>query len=123
MKLKKWKIITASLAALMLITAVTLTVYAYFSTQVYVYTNDGDKQKLELGMNLQLLFDKLDEDAEDPEGNLLLVGKPLNITYYELRKEDGSLPSADDPTGTVYYNYYQDPESDSYVAPIFDPTA
>ena len=123
MKLKKWKIITASLAALMLITAVTLTVYAYFSTQVYVYTNDGDKQKLELGMNLQLLFDKLDEDAEDPEGNLLLVGKPLNIPYYELRKEDGSLPSADDPTGTVYYNYYQDPESDSYVAPIFDPTA
>ena len=123
MKLKKWKIITASLAALMLITAVTLTVYAYFSTQVYVYTNDGDKQKLELGMNLQLLFDKLDEDATDPEGNLLLVGKPLNIPYYELRKADGSLPSKDDPTGTRYFNYYQDPESDSYVAPIFDPTA
>ena len=123
MKLKKWKIITASLAALMLITAVTLTVYAYFSTQVYVYTNDGDKQKLELGMNLQLLFDKLDETAKDSEGNLLLVGKPLNIPYYELRKADGTLPNKDDPTGTTYFNYYQDPESDSYVAPIFDPTA
>ena len=98
MKLKTWKFITVMLVALALVTAVAFTVYAYFSTQVYVYTNDGDKQKLELGMNLQLLFDKLDENLE---------GANLKIPYYELRTASGALPSSDDPDNTVYYNYYQ----------------
>ena len=113
MKFKNWKIITVLIAALTLITAVTLTVYAYFSTRVYVYTNDGEKQEAHLGMNLQLLFDKLNDSLD---------GTELEIPYYELRKADGSLPSESDAADTTYYNYYQDPDSDSYVAPVFDHT-
>ena len=93
MKFKNWKIITVLIAALTLITAVTLTVYAYFSTRVYVYTNDGEKQEAHLGMNLQLLFDKLNDSLD---------GTELEIPYYELRKADGSLPTESDAAGTTY---------------------
>ena len=116
MKYQKSKILAVVLATLTLIAVVSLTVYAYFSTRVYVYTNDGEKQELHLGMNLQLLFDKLDD-------KYLAVGTEIPIPYYELRKSDGSLPDDFDPAGTVYYNYYQHPDSDTYEAPKFDPAS
>ena len=59
MKNKKLKIsIIASLIAAILCSAA-LTVYAYFTTRVYVYTEDGNKEIAHVGMNLQLLFGKL----------------------------------------------------------------
>ena len=60
MKHKKLKIalISATVAVLMLVAS--MTVYAYFTTRVYVYTDNGDKQVAQVGMNLQLLFGKLE---------------------------------------------------------------
>lgn len=69
MKRKKLTIalVASTVAALMLVA--TLSVYAYFTTRVYVYTDAG-KEIAHVGMNLQLLFGKLEEyDAtSNPQG-------------------------------------------------------
>jgi len=83
MKLKKWKLLTVLLAVLMLATAATMTVYAYFSTRVYVYTNDGNKELAHLGMNLQLLFGKLDDTIDD-DTETYPNGLELKIPYYSV---------------------------------------
>lgn len=63
MKRKKLTIalVASTVAALMLVA--TLSVYAYFTTRVYVYTDAG-KEVAHVGMNLQLLFGKLDDDLD-----------------------------------------------------------
>ena len=76
MKHKKLKIaVLISVIALFLV-LVSLTVYAYFSTLAYVYTSDGDKEVAHLGMNLSLLFDKLDGSSND-NNNVNLNGTTL----------------------------------------------
>ena len=87
MKRNRWKLLTLLIAAVVLITTVTLSVYAYFSTRVYVYTEDG-REVAHLGMNLQLLFGKLKPDSVqdtvyDENGNVTTTGAPLKIPYYE----------------------------------------
>ena len=84
MKLKKWKLLTVLLAVLMLATAATMTVYAYFSTRVYVYTNDGNKELAHLGMNLQLLFGKLDSVENDADEDYVPIDTELKIPYYSV---------------------------------------
>ena len=66
MKNKKLKIsvIAATLALVFMMAA--MTVYAYFTTKVYVYTDEG-KQEFQTGMQLQLLFDKLNGDLNGDE--------------------------------------------------------
>ena len=63
----------ATLLSLIFVFA-TLTVYAYFTTRLYVYTNDGGVQVAKVGMQLQLLFDKL--------GSNVAPGTDLKIPYY-----------------------------------------
>lgn len=69
MKRKKLTIalVASTVAALMLVA--TLSVYAYFTTRVYVYTDAG-KEIAHVGMNLQLLFGKLEEynATSNPQG-------------------------------------------------------
>ena len=65
MKSKKLKWIAVVGAVAMALAIITVSVLAYFSTIVYVYTNDGDKQKFHAGMRLSLLFDKLTEVEDD----------------------------------------------------------
>lgn len=66
MKNKKLKIsvIAATLALVFMMAA--MTVYAYFTTKVYVYTDEG-KQEFQTGMQLQLLFNKLEEGLKGNE--------------------------------------------------------
>lgn len=76
MKHKRLKIaVLISVIALFLV-LVSLTVYAYFSTLAYVYTSDGNKEVAHLGMNLSLLFDKLDGSSND-DNNVNLNGTTL----------------------------------------------
>lgn len=92
MKRNRWKLLTLLIAAVVLITTATLSVYAYFSTRVYVYTEDG-KEVAHLGMNLQLLFGKLDES---------LLGKEIPIPYYRVDQSSGK-------------NVFEDPDSETYT--------
>ena len=66
MKNKKLKIsvIAATLALVFMMAA--MTVYAYFTTKVYVYTDEG-KQEFQTGMQLQLLFNKLEDGLKGNE--------------------------------------------------------
>ena len=69
MKHKKLTLaLIASTVAAMILVA-TLSVYAYFTTRVYVYTDAGE-QVAHVGMNLQLLFGKLDDEVSDTEIDL-----------------------------------------------------
>ena len=92
MKFKNWKLFTVLLAVLTLVAATTLTVYAYFSTRVYVYTEDGGKQQAHLGMNLQLLFGKLDDTL--PNTTKLLIPYYENNGTYNIYHAGGE----DSPT-------------------------
>lgn len=88
--------LTALIIAVMLaVVAASTVVYAYFSTRVYVYTSDGDRQVAKLGMRLNLLFDRIipyneNHDTHDGEvtaGTSLGIIKSIdaegNVTYYE----------------------------------------
>ena len=95
MKKNKLKIaVLATLLSVVLLFA-SLTVYAYFSTRVYVYTDSG-KEVLHTGMQLQLLFDELDSS---------LNGTKIPIPNYEVRQktENGA---------TVNYIVYNDKDLD-----------
>ena len=90
-KKKKTKIAVLSivLAAVMLLA--TLTVYAYFTTKVYVYTDEG-KQEFQTGMQLQLLFGEL------------TVAKDTMLYYpsYTSPKGEGNVVYTDKETGVEY---------------------
>ena len=90
-KKKKTKIAVLSivLAAVMLLA--TLTVYAYFTTKVYVYTDEG-KQEFQTGMQLQLLFGEL------------TVAKDTMLYYpsYTSPKGEGNVVYTDKETGVAY---------------------
>ena len=100
---KKKKIKVAVIATLcsLLVLFASLTVYAYFSTQVYVYTNDGNKEVFHTGMQLQLLFDRLNvkSDVKDSQGNVTEPGADLKISYY-YNDADGKLVYSDTTTAT-----------------------
>ena len=71
MKKKKIKIaVLATLLSVVLLLA-SLTVYAYFTTKVYVYTENAngevDKEVFHTGMQLQLLFDRLDSSLNNQD--------------------------------------------------------
>jgi len=95
MKHKKLKIAVAIGTAALLVTLITVSVFAYFSTLAYVYTSDGDKQVAHLGMNLSLLFDKL-----VPQGTTTDTqdGVPNNTVLPFVSGQD----SDGDP---IYYTY------------------
>lgn len=86
MKFSKTKLAVFLSVTLVLIAAVTITAFAYFSTRVYVYTNDGDKNVAHLGMNLSLLFDKLNSGTTDgakiSDGTELPFINPVNGSNY-----------------------------------------
>lgn len=105
MKRNRWKLLTLLIAAVVLITTVTLSVYAYFSTRIYVYTDDG-KEVAHLGMNLQLLFGKLDQTLD---------GTALPIPYYAKVDADGNILTYDKTPvdGVTYHNAkLENPEFD-----------
>ncbi len=54
------KIAAITLVSVLIAAMLTLVCFAYFTTRTYVYTNDGEKKVAKLGMELSLLFDKLD---------------------------------------------------------------
>ncbi|MCQ2413309.1 MAG: hypothetical protein MJ082_00740, partial [Clostridia bacterium] len=82
--------ITLSLIALVMLCTTVFT-YAYYLAGITVYTNDGNKQYARLGMNLSLLFDRLDPDALTEENLSLKILKQKdaegNVTYYEYDPE------------------------------------
>lgn len=97
MKRKKITIalVASTLALVLMLT--TLSVYAYFSTQVYVYTDTG-REVAKVGMNLQLLFGKLSgveagTDLKIPSYNVVgadgTVVKPANKSYWANVAGDG----------------------------------
>lgn len=88
--------LTALIIVVMLaIVAASTAIYAYFSTRVYVYTSDGNRQVAKLGMRLNLLFDRITpyneghatHDGEVTAGTSLGIVKSIdaegNVTYYE----------------------------------------
>jgi hypothetical protein len=80
MKHKKLKISLISAAVAILMLMASLTVYAYFTTRVYVYTADG-KEVAHVGMNLQLLFGK--RHAVN-QGGRLANGKNLFFQRFKI---------------------------------------
>ena len=88
MKRKKLTIalVASTVAALMLVA--TLSVYAYFTTRVYVYTEDG-KEVAHVGMNLQLLFGKLSG---------VEAGTDLKIPSYNVVNGSGAIVYSDNTT-------------------------
>lgn len=111
MKLKRWKLLTVLIAAFVLVATVSVSVYAYFSTRVYVYTEDG-KEVAHLGMNLQLLFGKLDQTLD---------GTALPIPYYAKVNASGEvLPYDQEQTETLLAQY---PHNAKLENPTFDPDA
>lgn len=68
---KKLLAVTVLISVLMLST---LTAYAYFSTRVKVYTDDGEGKHVHMGMSLDLLFDMLNQ-------NLGAVALPTGETF------------------------------------------
>lgn len=81
MKHKKLKIAVLISVIALLLVLVSLTVYAYFSTLAYVYTDEG-KEVAHLGMNLSLLFDKLESDGSNVDGTELPFVNPANGNQY-----------------------------------------
>lgn len=98
MKFSKTKLAVFLSVTLVLIAAVTITAFAYFSTRVYVYTNDGNKNVAHLGMNLSLLFDKLNSGTTD--GAKIPKDEPLPFIN----------PSDTNPDDGIYFKF--DPEAD-----------
>ena len=95
MKHKKLKIaVLISVIALFLV-LVSLTVYAYFSTLAYVYTDEG-KEVAHIGMNLSLLFDKLESDGSNVDGTTLPFINPANGNKYVV-DTDATWGTAQNP--------------------------
>ena len=94
MKHKKLTIaLVASMVATILMVA-TLSVYAYFTTRVYVYTEDG-KEVAHVGMNLQLLFGKLSGVTE---------GTDLKIPSYNVVDANGTIVTVTENNATYWAN-------------------
>ena len=98
MKKKKIKIAVLATLLSVVVLLASLTVYAYFSTKVYVYTDDG-KEVFHTGMQLQLLFDRLDDNkvtppVRDENGDVQTPGQSLKIPYYYV--EGGVLKFSGD---------------------------
>ena len=87
---KKFLICTLTVFLVALVGFAGLVSYAYFSTVPRVYTEDGTKIA-RLGMNLSLLFDKLDPDEVDANTDLGIL-KPK--TENEAQTTYGYDPSA-----------------------------
>ena len=127
MKHKKLKISLISAAVAILMLMASLTVYAYFTTRVYVYTADG-KEVAHVGMNLQLLFDKLDK-------NTVAANTDLKIPSYNVVNASGAIIYSDGTTtsndtnkgawanstaGTTQFLHYNDGVNDKT---LYDPDA
>ncbi len=91
---KKIKIAAIISAVTLLLATAVLTVYAYFTTVAYVYTEDGDKQVAHLGMNLSLLFDKLKITDDNT-----LVDDTTQLPFIQSIADDGTV---------TYYTYDKD---------------
>ena len=128
MKRKKLTIalVASTVAALMLVA--TLSVYAYFTTRVYVYTDAG-KEVAHVGMNLQLLFGKLEDvtagtDLKIPSYNVV----EANGTVVTLTNTNTAATSSDGgaywatTAGTGQYLHYNDGVSTGQLT-AYDPDA
>ena len=112
MKHKKLKITLAASLATLLLAFVALTVHAYFTTRVYVYTDTG-KKVAHVGMNLQLLFGKLtvadDTDLKIPSytvtSNGLVQYKDGVTNDTETGDDQRTLFDADAPWGSAQNPY------------------
>ena len=105
-------LIASTVAAMILVA--TLSVYAYFTTRVYVYTEDG-KEVAHVGMNLQLLFGKL--SGVTPGTNLGIPSYNVVDANGNIVYSDGTTTSNDTTnkgawanatTGTTQYLHYND---------------
>ena len=125
MKHKKLKISLISAAVAIFMLVASLTVYAYFTTRVYVYTEDG-KEVAHVGMNLQLLFGKLDTtvaagtdlkipsynvvdangaDVTDDKGNWIAIAGDGQYLHYNDGVNDKTLYDPDAPWGSAQNPY------------------
>ena len=116
MKHKKLTLaLIASTVAAMILVA-TLSVYAYFTTRVYVYTDDGNKEVAHVGMNLQLLFGKLSGVTEDSPLGIpsycvvsSATGEPVEgdngVWFSSVAEATAKVPPA---SGVTYYLQYRD---------------
>lgn len=114
MKQKKLKIALVASLAVVLLLAATLTVFAYFTTQVYVYTDDG-REVAHVGMNLQLLFGKLNgvttTDLGIPSYCVVssATGEPVvddnGVWFSTVADATEKVPPAE---GVTYYLQYRD---------------
>ena len=93
MKHKKLTIALVASTVAALILVATLSVYAYFTTRVYVYTDDG-KEVAHVGMNLQLLFGKLTN---------VETGTDLGIPSYNVVDGDGNIVTLTASNGQTYW--------------------
>ena len=84
-------LLTAAVILLMLVVvAASTAVYAYFSTRIYVYTSDGNREVAKLGMRLNLLFDRInpEEVAEDTPLSIVMTRDAEGVeTYYTYDSE------------------------------------
>ena len=118
-------LIASTVAAMILVA--TLSVYAYFTTRVYVYTEDG-KEVAHVGMNLQLLFGKL--SGVTPGTNLGIPSYNVVDANGNIVYSDGTTTSNDTTnkgawanatTGTTQYLHYNDGTDDNPTP--YDPDA
>ncbi len=81
MKLKRAvKISLISFALVLAVAMSALMCYAYFSTRVYVYTNEGNKEVAQLGMELSLLFDKLDPERVSADQTTIIKLQTTSVS-------------------------------------------
>ena len=103
MKHKALKISVISVLVATILLFATLSVCAYFSTRVYVYTENG-QEVAQVGMNLQLLFGKLEPYDATAKPNGVKTTDNLKIPRYEV--ENGYVVYYDGVTAgqETYYD-------------------
>ena len=92
MKRRKAIALVSSLIIILTLVFTSVFTYAYYLSRITVYTNDNNKEYARIGMNLSLLFDRLDKDefdSENPPSLKILKSKEVNAegesteTYYD----------------------------------------
>lgn len=99
-----FKKIILSVISTILVSAVALVAYAYFSTRVYVYTEEG-RELYRMGMKLNQLFDRVNSDPL-----LTQIGENYSLGIVCRNSSVTSGVTAPDENGIRYYTY--DPNAD-----------
>lgn len=81
-KLKKIVLVCLISFSFIVLMATSITTFAYFTTRVKVYTNDGGEDYARIGMRLNLLFDHIDKKIVSDGTDLLIPNKSgMNDPY------------------------------------------